>query len=199
MRVLITSFGPFPGVDNNSSQLLMTKISEIYSENGIDINYEVLETSYNFCLKWIEKFPIEKYDLIIHLGVAIKAKKIRLEKYARNNVCPNSKDFSGNEWGESIIYHNTLQRFKTEIELSEVLSQLNTLRNHVYISNNAGDYLCNFIYYLTNYKKDILFLKTKILFIHLPDIRKKSSANIETQLIVFKKILTAIIKQIKEN
>lgn len=95
------------------------------------------------------------YDLIISFGQApINKDTIKLETIATNET----------------------ERLKTNYDYKELIKKLESLYQ-VEISNNAGNYLCNNIYYYgLKYIKEKK-LKTNMLFIHIPKLNNISDIN----------------------
>ena len=102
------------------------------------------------------------YDLIISFGQApLDIDTIKIETTAKNNL----------EYITSYDYKSLYNKLKNNYK--------------VIISNDAGNYLCNNIYYYgLKYIKENN-LKTKMIFIHIPKINKIT--NIEKLVNVFNK------------
>ena len=124
----------------NSSKILLDQIK---SDNKI-----YLTNSFTTSVKeLIDRIKNNEYDVIIAFGQApIESDTIKIETTARGEEClVTDYDFEN-------IKNNIKKEYK------------------VVISNNAGNYLCNNIYYngLKYIKEN--GLKTKMIFIHIPNI-----------------------------
>ena len=72
--------------------------------------------------------------------------------------------------------------YETNYDYKELYNNINKYYN-VLISNNAGNYLCNNLYYYgLRYIKENK-LKTKMLFIHIPKIKNISNIEIIANII----------------
>jgi len=127
--------------NNNSSKILLNKINK---NTGVDLLY--FENDFEVSKRQlINKLKENKYDIIFSFGQKPVIKSIYIEK----------------------IGANEFEKLKTNynyIELSNYLKKYYKVK----ISENAGNYLCNNIYY--NGLKYIFEnkLKLQMIFIHIP-------------------------------
>ena len=138
---------------NNSSKVLLDFIT------NADKLY--LKNSFNTSVKQlIDKIKNNEYDLIISFGQAPLMKDtIKIETKAILN-----------------------DSYETNYDYKELYNNINKYYN-VLISNNAGNYLCNNLYYYgLRYIKENK-LKTKMLFIHIPKIKNISNIEIIANII----------------
>lgn len=129
---------------NNSSKILLDTIT------ATDKLY--LKNNFNTSVtQLIDKIKNNNYDLVVSLGQApIEKDTIKIETKA------NMEDY----YETNYDFHN----LKSDIEKNF----------KVIISNNAGNYLCNNVYY---YGLKFIYenkLKTKMIFIHIPKINNIS-------------------------
>ena len=141
---------------NNSSKILLDAIT------ATDKLY--LKNSFNTSvIQLIDKIKNNNYDLVISLGQApIEKDAIKIETKA------NMKDYYETNYDFHNLKGNIEKHFK------------------VVISNNAGNYLCNNVYY---YGLKFIYenkLKTKMIFIHIPKINNISSIEMMANVIKIK-------------
>jgi pyroglutamyl-peptidase len=179
MKLLITAFGPFQEFTKNPSELVIKAWIEqgvVQKNPNFTITFEIIPVSYSSVDEFQEIWKNDHYDLIVHLGVASNETKMRLEVLAQN--LKSGKDIDGVE-PKSIPIIQGAQDAKTQIQFS-ILNQLcEKYPSKIRISNDAGTYLCNYIYYqsITRAKWG-----TKVLFIHIADFINNSEAvNLEDQ------------------
>ncbi|CAF0776836.1 unnamed protein product [Adineta steineri] len=169
--VLITGFGPFASIFNNPSwevaKALKTSIQWTYP---LHIISEEIQVVYDDVTKKIPDYWI-KYNptLVIHIGVAQGAKEIRIERCACNtDYC--HKDINGTlpETGKCIP-DDAPQILTTSLPLDDICVRVQRQTNlPIVISDNAGRYLCEYIYYQS------LFIDSKrTIFIHIPGLDEK--------------------------
>lgn len=181
MKILITCFGAFHNFSENPSQIIMDRIKQL-SENlkEANIEWEELEVKFRCVDKFINKLD-HSNDLIIHLGVATGAPKLRFEMRA----C-NLKDGTDNDGlsFDNLPIEPGISSLLTSFPVDFINKFASANEHHVHISNDAGAYLCNYVYFksLAQYKE-----KSNIIFIHLADFQNNelASSSEEQALIVF--------------
>lgn len=135
---------------SNSSKILL---DNIIAENN---NKLYLRNSFKTSVEQLnKKIKSNEYDLIISFGQASLDKETIKIETRGNGIVPYDSDYDYKEL-EKIFNKNN---FKT------------------IISNDAGNYFCNNIYYngLKYIKENNL--KTKMIFIHIPQIDKLGDIN----------------------
>lgn len=193
MKILVTSFGPFNGFEENPSNKVMNCLREKLYEidfPGISICWETLEVTYAFVDQFENRILNHSFDLIIHLGVASLDPMMRLEVLARNNA--SGIDFEGKDPENKFIQagKNDIQ---TNIDLNTLTQICNLYPEKIRISDNAGAYLCNYVYF-----KSLLYFgsKARVLFIHNADFQNNSKAvNLEEQTEILFELFKVLIKQ----
>lgn len=168
-KILITSFGTFGGFQINPSELVMNLLKEdVYLNSIYEITYINFEVRYDAVLKFYREFDLS-FDLIIHLGVASHADKLRLEYIAKNNV--QGEDVAG------VVKKNELllpyqQDLTSTLHLATFEKIRKNFPDEVIISKDAGAYLCNYLYYFSLTKA----MSEKIIFIHIADFHNNPNA-----------------------
>jgi pyroglutamyl-peptidase len=182
VKVLITAFGQFPGVEVNPSGLLLKQIEKCKLPNT-ELAVCLLPVDYSYCESWISKVD-KDYDLVIHIGVATKSVKNRVEIQAKN-YSGELVDILGVA-REGEIHQNGVSHISSSLSF-EFLSQSHTLP--LELSEDAGDYLCNFLYYSSLDR----FRHRKVIFYH---IVSETLISIDEQADLFKWLF---IKTVQEN
>lgn len=156
MKILITAFGAFPEVQVNPSEKLLREFQNL---NKLDyqIYKEYLPVDYNYCRQWISSLN-DSYDLIIHLGIARNTLKNMVELKA-HNYCGANLDILGVSC-EGKISESQPEFLSTALSFNFLNKQKNGM---VIKSDDAGDYLCNFIYFKSLERQSL----RKVLFYHL--------------------------------
>jgi pyroglutamyl-peptidase len=110
-------------------------------------------------------------DLIISLGLAGNRTLLCLEKQAINLIKCDIADNDGEKILDRVIRPEGAHFLKTSIDLDKLEKQLLNHYEFLQISDNAGTFVCNFLYYqlLKEYPQ------TPSLFIHIPMIASNSS------------------------
>lgn len=150
MQVLITAFKPFNKMKNNYSMEVLKYLDGV-DKLVIDVLYD---RSYK---EIVEVYDLEKYDLIIAMGEARIRKELTVEVLAKNIASCSIADNEGNFKKNEVIKSGGKAELYTQVDLSKI-------SDFVKLSQDAGKFVCNNIYYhlLFNYPK-------KSLFIHIPE------------------------------
>lgn len=150
MKILVTAFKPFNNFEKNYSMEVLKYVEAV--------DKEILDVVYDDCYYELKsKYKLDDYDLIIATGEARSRDKVTLETqavnisscslYDNNNILKTNEVILKDE--ENILY--------TEVDLTKI-------KERVTLSNDAGKFVCNNIYFhlLSEYP-------SKSLFIHVPN------------------------------
>ena len=169
MNILITSFGPFENFKvNPSTEVLENLKNSLQIPTEHNIIYKVLDVSYEKIDSFIESnHPI--FDLIIHLGVATNNDQMRFELVAKNEKA--GKDNDGVVFTNQPIVEG-LNELTTSFSMDTLKKIISTYPEKVQFSSDAGNYLCNYIYYKSLHQ----FKTGNIVFIHIADYLNSNNA-----------------------
>jgi pyroglutamyl-peptidase len=172
MKVLISAFTPFNKMPNNySSEVLkyINGVDKIILDVVYDKSFEKLNSTFN----------LSEYDLLIAMGEARMRKELTVEKRAINLSSCSLADNSGVIKKDEKIILNSDEYLYTKLPIEE---------SGMEISNDAGKFVCNNIYYhlLFNYPN-------KSLFIHIPNCYDDIN-----NYIMHAKIIDSIIEKISQ-
>ncbi|CAG9830088.1 unnamed protein product [Diabrotica balteata] len=168
--ILVTGFGPFAGHAINASwqsvQLLPDEVNGIkVIKKEVPVEYVYVESE--IPQLWKEHTPM----LVVHVGVSSEATKITIEKCANRdgyNIC----DSAGLIHPSGLACTDGSDCIFTEIDIEAVQNSVNnTGKLQSCVSDNAGRYLCEFIYY-TSLNVD----PSRTLFVHVPPLNMPYSA-----------------------
>ena len=148
MKILLTYFKPFGNIGTNSSECVANRLN--IDKIGLDVSYE------NDFVRVKEALDRGSCDFILMLGQAAGREKISIEKRARNYANPTLKDNLGVLPAE-VIENGNDEFLYTSFDTKKLLS------GDVKESDDAGSYLCNYLYY-----KVLSNLTRNALFVHLP-------------------------------
>lgn len=158
-KIILTGFGPFGELQSNPTEKLIHSLEETL-ENEL-YQFFVLPVSYSYCSGWSEKHISDEVCLVIHFGVSAKSEVIQLERSGRN-IAGSTKDVDGNCHGSKILKDGP-EKIQSSLDLKRLCKQMNGADFQCEVSDNAGDYLCNFILY-----KSLCVAAEKTLFVHVP-------------------------------
>ena len=161
MRILITGFEPFRGLDTNITQEI---ISQLPAQIG---NREIV----TICLPVsFQRAPValqqaiaqHQPDMILLLGQCPASESIRLERFAINMMDSTKGDNDGYTPSEETIYLKAPLAYHSPINIKTIVHHLQEKELPAVVSNSAGLYVCNRVYY------EALHLQRKALFVHIP-------------------------------
>ena len=185
-KILITGFGPFPGVDENPCTALIDSLAAYFngSVNGHHIEFMHLETTYHQGLhSFRAKLSSYQPDLTICFGVHSGADGFRLERVARNQANIAAADAYGYTPILPVLEQQGLAEYVSRLPLDAIQEALDEAHIDNHINEDAGSYLCNAsFYYLMHY------LETKNPnglggFIHIPQAEHKELFQAATTII----------------
>lgn len=147
-RILVTGFGPFPGVDDNPSARLMEILAQPRIAQAFNLEARILPTEYAGAVRELRKALDEvKPDIVVCFGVAAKIDRIQWERAAWNNVSTDKKDAAGHRHKTCVIVSGAAAGYASNLPLPDIAADLARVGLPCAASNNAGDYLCNYIFY----------------------------------------------------
>ena len=156
MPLTITGFGPFPPFVINPSEVLVRSLGKGY-------NFKIIPTTFKAVDAYVETIGDE--TTLLAFGVDGEAKGFHLETLARNCVTSRKVDADGCLSYDQVIDDDGPEALKTHIDYERIRLTLEERGLPVTLSDNAGDYLCNYFYYKG-------LQHTSMLFVHIPMIEE---------------------------
>jgi pyroglutamyl-peptidase len=150
-RILLTGFGPFPGVEENATSKLVAEIAaraEQLNWNA-QIAFEVLPVAWQDGPDRARRL-IEQFDpaVVLHFGVSEAASGFVIETRAEN-ICKPLPDAAGElPRLELLDLEGTTDKACT-IPCTAIVSRLRENGLPAELSENAGGYLCNAVLFDT--------------------------------------------------
>jgi pyroglutamyl-peptidase len=172
MHVLLTGFEPFgPHASNPSREIVATLAarSSTTSGRGIELQTAVLQTEYDRAARRIVGLIEElRPDAVVSLGISSKADGICLERIALNLNDAELADNSGEvRLAQPIVEAGPMVYFST-LPLDRMLNALRRASFPAAISNHAGTYVCNHVFYTARHLLEESKRATACGFIHVP-------------------------------
>lgn len=163
-RLLVTGFGPFPGIAHNPSAEIARRVaaSPRWRVHEVAAQTLILPTTYAALDEVLAPaLRREAPDALLMIGVAGRSTRVRIEARALNRASILLPDASGRRPGRLTLRDGDGAR-----RLAADPARLHVLvRRHgvaCSISQNAGRYLCNAAYY------QALAAPIPVLFVHIP-------------------------------
>jgi pyroglutamyl-peptidase len=167
MGVLVTGFTTFGEHEVNPSRLIVEALAQRHS----DIQTAVLPVEYRTSGELICDL-IRQYqpDAVIMLGLAARRSAINLERFALNVDDASLPDNAGEIRNGQIIVEDGPAAYVSTLPLDVMRSALMARDVPTVISNHAGAYLCNHVFYVVRHYLEQTGLHIPCGFIHVPDM-----------------------------
>jgi pyroglutamyl-peptidase len=172
MDILVTGFGPFPHVRVNPTARLAEAVACRLAASGLDAKALILETSYAGGLPALRaELAKQQPKAVLMLGLAARARFIRVELLARGHASRLHPDVSGKAPDPNGQQAPALPALTT----ANPHAALAALRRHGLrsrLSPSAGRYLCD-----ASYAAALAATKdtgVPVIFIHVPWLRPEA-------------------------
>jgi pyroglutamyl-peptidase len=178
--VLLTGFNRFGNWEENPSELIVRAIASRARESGdADLVAEVLPTEYQRGADRMRESIRElRPEAILALGVAAGAPLIRLERTAVNLDDVDLPDNAGQVIRGQLIEPGGPASYQTSLPLAAMHKALQGIGIPTVISNDAGAFLCNHVFYIARHEVETLGLASRAGFIHVPGIAGQPGAGL---------------------
>lgn len=144
--------------------------------------FDLLEVAYSAADAFVESFAADRFDRVVLMGVAGNSSAFRLEQFARN-VIGRTPDVRGIVPSQRLIEASPAPELLPSTLWQD--RQLEGQGTEVIASDDAGDYLCNYLY-----RRMLSRWPTHaICFLHVPPVE---AMPIERQRVVLARLLDEI-------
>ncbi|MGH6867088.1 MAG: hypothetical protein ACREDO_13215 [Methyloceanibacter sp.] len=168
LRVLLTGFGPFPGVAENPSAWLAEALAARSSSLDCELRALVLPAEWGAVTALTPRL-YEKLQphVMIHFGVSQRATAFRIERSAHNRILPRA-DARGALPERRAIAQEGSRRLDTSLPTRALGAYLRAEGLAASASPSCGRYLCNFLYYRSLDWAARQADPPLVLFVHMP-------------------------------
>lgn len=149
--ILLTGFGPFPGVPVNATSVLVPLLTKAasWSFPGLAIVAEILPTEWISGLQQIEALYARHQPLLaLHFGVSHKTTGFAVEARGRNRCAP-SPDGAGALPIAECVSPGAPEFLPSNFPAALIVERLRRRGLPAQVSRDAGSYLCNALLYRT--------------------------------------------------
>jgi len=165
--LLVTCFGPFPGWERNPTPAMVKAVQRLRLP-GVRIVGHVFNTVYAEVARDLPALIARhRPDAVLLFGLAGRAGHVRVEMHAHNVTTRRTKDASGAFHVSPEIAEGAPWRVATAFRCGPLGARLRRAGLNARPSPTAGEYLCNFSYWLA---LDAVAkrLVRRALFVHVP-------------------------------
>lgn len=173
-HLLITGFGPFPGIRVNPSARLAEALAArpCWSWLGWKVRAAILPVGYGPMEKALEPLLDKEPRAVLMFGIAAKRKAISIERLARNRASRTQRDQSGRlpkktalDAGPPIL--------KGRAPMLVLRDAMRAQGLPARLSGNAGPYLCNAGYRFALRRTSAA---VPVVFVHIPRVKRMGDA-----------------------
>ncbi len=192
-KILLTGFEPFHGQTLNSSQQIVLGLADRFRDVG---QFLILPVSYERSFEVLKAHIEAQTDgFILMLGQAAGRGNVSLERIAINLMDSEKSDEDQVFKIEQKIHCQGPDGYMSDLPLSSWLQILKSENLPVEISNTAGTFVCNALYY-----RVLAFLRERqsrcqALFIHVPSLTEAPSLSLEMMQKTIERLIQEILGQ----
>lgn len=168
--ILITGFGPFPGVPDNATARLVPLLAEAVAARWprLRVLSEILPTEWQVAPPRVATvLAAHRPRLALHFGVAKEAKGFEIETLGRNR-CRMAPDAAGYVPSVEKLLEEGADAHVTNLPVERIVEHLTRIGLPARASEDAGGYLCNALLYHSLRHVDAASPGTLAGFVHLP-------------------------------
>jgi pyroglutamyl-peptidase len=196
MKILLSGFDPFADMAINSSQAIVQQLEKHWKHGKqVQLTTEILPTVYDAAEERIRSLIREiRPDIILCLGVAEDRSEINLEHRALNCDNETAPDNAGDvRLGQQIA--DGPSSYMSTLPLEEMRNALERDGIPVALSDSAGTYVCNHVFYTALHEVERLNLVAKCGFVHVPvmDERHRHGLPLEMMVSAIERCLDVIV------
>lgn len=173
-HLLITGFGPFPGIRVNPSARLAEALAALpcWSWLGWKVRAAILPVGYGPMEKALEPLLEKKPRAVLMFGIAARRKAISIERLARNRASRTQRDQSGRLPRKTALDSGP-PILKGRAPMLVLRDAMRAQGLPARLSGNAGPYLCNAGYRFVLRRTSTA---VPVVFVHIPRVRRTGDA-----------------------
>lgn len=170
MRILLTGFEPFGDISVNPSMEVVQALSSM-TFGGTVVDTLILPVSFEQAPRklrqWLNLHA--EYDYIVSLGVARKRTHLSIERVAINCMDASKQDNDGLTPHDQPVVPNAPAAYFSTLPIKKMKTWFDSETDcPIKISNTAGTYVCNAVFYAALHELAHRNALTQCGFIHLP-------------------------------
>lgn len=197
MRVLLTGFEAFGSETENPSSMVLELIPD--APDGLVVDKLVLPVSFRRCCDRVNTFLQDnEVDAIVALGQAGGRADISIERVALNLMDAKKADNDGFQPKGMQVVDGAPAAYVSAVAVAELCAAVKEAGVPCHVSNSAGLYVCNALYYRLMHE----FSHILSVFVHLPyTLRQavgKSATTPSMSVETMARALTAILRKLWE-
>ena len=185
-KILVTGFDAFGGADGNPTEEIAKSMNTEIKVRGLEnlaVHPTVLPTCCDLSWKTLRK-QLKKHGkgptVLIMTGLAESRSGVEFERVALNLRDYRIEDNEGHKWPATPIHAKGKEAFISDLPLEKWATALRKKGIPAGVSNHAGSFVCNEIYYRALRYQAKNEHPSLVLFVHVPlpeNIEKSAQAS----------------------
>jgi len=172
IKILVTGFGPFPGVEINPTGAVIDDcLARVSSRSACkyEARGHILPTEYAGAGQRIQELIRQvEPDAVLMLGVAAARGELNLERFALNIDDAVSPDAAGAIASGTRIERDGPTAYTSTLPLQRIKQALDKAQIPTVFSNHAGTYVCNHVFYVAAHALGSMGTEIPYGFVHIP-------------------------------
>lgn len=166
--ILVTGFEPYNGFRLNTSQVVVEYLRAA-PPSSVILHTKVLPTSFTRATQEMNTSLDETNpDAVISLGLLAGISALKVERVALNIDHALSNDNDEYQPAEHVIVPGGPVAYESSLPITLIVKKLIQNGIPAYISNHAGTYVCNHVFYTTSHYIAQRQANIQCGFVHLP-------------------------------
>lgn len=163
-NILVTGFAPFGGLEQNPTALLVERLAAVSG-----VVSAVLPTTYAGApQRFIELVETHKPIAALCFGLAMRSDSVLIERLAWNRDESDAADNDGAVRNDCPIIDDGPSAYGSSTPVPELFRVLALAGLPVAISDHAGGFVCNHLFYQARHYLDSQGVYLPLAFIHVP-------------------------------
>jgi pyroglutamyl-peptidase len=174
VRILVTGFGPFPGIPYNAAEALVRTLAEDAQPPEIELSTEIVP------VLWADARAVARNAIarmkphaVLHFGVSKRASVFEVESRALN-ISGQKRDQRGAMRPAQMLVRSGDTTLNATLPAPLLVRALRKRGYPAQLSRDAGRYLCNALFYWS--LTDALMGGPRVAFIHIPALGIEAAA-----------------------
>ena len=176
MRALVTGFEPFAGAGVNASYEAVRRLP--FRSGALDITTAQLPTSYARSAAALEReIARAQPDIVLCVGEAGERTALNIERVAINVQDARVADNDGNRPVDVPVVAGGPAAYFATLPVNAILKALRAAGLAAEISNSAGTFVCNHVFYTLMHFGAHTAAKFRAGFLHVPSLRNEGMSS----------------------
>ena len=192
MRALVTAFEPFGGDDINTSHEAVRRLPSV--SGGLEITTAQLPTSYARASAALERAIAHvNPDIVLCIGEATERHALNIERVAINVQDARIPDNDGGQPQDMSVMPGGPAAYFATLPIREIEAALCAAGLAAEISNSAGTFVCNHVFYGLMHFAARSETKFYGGFLHVPCLGRQSMGNVPASPLSLDDIVRGIL------